>query len=288
MRRDPPDGRDERWAPSRKCLDLEDERGGARERVAPQGHRRRPRVARAPPENELRPGLSGDRGNDPGGKAARLQDGTLLDVHLEVAEEAVPAKDGARGKGPPLALRQGLADRRAVKIAEPQVGFFQAAGVALASQVGAGEPDALLLREPEDLDRKGKREAAAPDHLERGDGEEDPEGPVESPRVAHRVEMGTEEKRLRGSPGGGHPADQVGDRILPDRQARAFHPPAHERIGALHGRREEGPRGRPSLIRDAGKLVEASGEGRCGLGQRCPGHSQCGVSSPGRYCRPRA
>ena len=174
-------------------LDGAHELGRGAQGVAPQSHRHRARVSRFAGENDPRPGLPGDRADDPQRDAGRFERRTLLDVDLVVADQVGRVAPGA-GQAIRVAAERAhcVGQRDAGRVASRQVCAVETAGDHAAAEVTGAEADALLIGEREHLDRVWQRPSPIAQSLDTGDCDEHPEHAVVASRVAHRVEVRAE------------------------------------------------------------------------------------------------
>ncbi|HEY7560737.1 MAG TPA: hypothetical protein VH650_01045 [Gaiellaceae bacterium] len=121
--------------------------GRAGEGVAPEVHRRRPRVVRLADEARAEPEHARDRGHDPQVRPTPLEDGPLLDVELEVGADVVHAARVRKPRQVEPGRRHGVADAARDEILEVAV-----AAERPASQHPRLEPGSLLVVERDDPD----------------------------------------------------------------------------------------------------------------------------------------
>jgi hypothetical protein len=258
QRGETPDRGDEPGLGAGGRLHRQDELGQRAGRVATQVHRHGARVPRPPREAYLRARGTRDRRDHPHRRAALLEHRTLLDVHLDVAEQACLAP---RGAGDRARLgserRERLADRHAVVIGLLQQRRVERPGDRPAPQVGGAETQALLVGEAEHVESEGQADVLRAQALHARHGDQHAERPVERPRVADAVQVRAHQPRSRVRVRAGQVPDKVARRIDSHRHARFGHPAADQRVRARHRPGGERPRHPSRLLGDACELPAA-------------------------------
>ena len=196
---------------------------------------------------------------------------TLLDVDLVVADQVrrLPARV-SQCVWIAAECAQGVGQGHAARVAPLQIARFETAGDDAAAQVTGAVADAFLIGERKHLDGVGQRPPLIAQSLETPDRHEHPEHAVVAARAADRVEVGADQQCP--AIGIAETADDVADRVAPDKHARRFHPFAHGLAGLPElGCREE-PRQTAFILAEGGEFVAAPKHGRCvghGITHRC-------------------
>ena len=196
-----------------------------------------------------------------------LEHGPLLDVHLEVARGPALARGHHLGRvatGGPDRLEH----RDPVHVGQVEPRGVEAAGEGRRAEVGDAEPRALLVGEADHLDRRRRGLTLGGDPLHDRDAGENPERPVEAPRVGDRVEMRADHERRAVGARPGQLADDVAHGVAPHGHSRFLHPAGDELTRPRERRSREAP-GEP--VRLLADLAERRGAGE-ELGGR-PRHS---------------
>ena len=222
-------------------LDRDDAFGGAGQRVAPQRHRHRAGVTGHAGEVRRQPRGAGYCRHHADGKVLLLQHRPLLDMQFDIGMQlAAGPRRRADMLGVEPELHHGLAHGESVSIARVEHAFVKGAGDRPAAEQRGGKPDALLVGETDDLDRKGQPYAPPVQIGDAGNRGDHAERTVPFAGVAHGVVMRSQHQA--GQPGTFAliAAADIADGVEMHGHSGILHP-GQDEIGrdAMFGRKED-------------------------------------------------
>ena len=165
--------------------------------------------------------LTGDRRDDAERQLLGLENRSLLDVDLEVAQQAVRDRrePASRPGSPPMAwIAPASVSPSSETISSSASSKIPA--YARLARYEALKRKPLLVREGDELERE--RELVLAHALSGCGADEHPERPVVAPGVAHRVDVRSDHERRRA--GGAPPSDDRADGVSVDGHARRLEP----------------------------------------------------------------
>jgi hypothetical protein len=220
------------------AVELDHDRSGGKQRVAPHLERGRPRMRVHARDADIQPTQALDRGHDADLIAFRLQNRALLDVELEEAVErhlfrlhvAAPA-DPVGGIGKPLSA--GAFDGVQILVVDQP-------GEPCRAQQAGREADAFLVGPVHYGERSVRRDARVVERLHRFQRRQNPRDPVEPPAMRLRVEVASGGDRFARRISPGADREHVARTVRAEAQPGVAAPGREERagLGVLLGERE--------------------------------------------------
>ncbi len=181
----------------------------------------------------------GNRGDDADRQFALQQDGSLLDMELEIAAHRLRLARQRLDRGEiGTAFPQDRCQADPIVVAPLQNSLIEAAGYGAAAEIRRGKAHALLLGKADDVEMKGQPPAGALEMFGDDQRGQNPETAVELAGIGHRVVVRTDQQRLCRSGGARIAADNIADGIDLRLQPGRAHPFAQLRRGGFVRRRE--------------------------------------------------